>query len=204
MFFLEAASAFVVHVVVVDDMKFVSNSPSLMTTLKEKLSATFNVKLFGKLQTFIGWEVNYLANSIKVTQTRYAKDLLTRCGMQNCNAVWSPLPTTADLTSAHDGDVSLSTAAHSEYRSLIGALIHLAVSTRPDISFAVCTLARHVHNPTDRHQFLLKRILRYVAGTTDYGIQYNQQPITESSLVAHVDADWGAAWTLGIQQQGIS
>ena len=170
-------------------MKFVSNSTALMSRLKKKLAATFDVKLFGKLQTFIGWEVIYFPDSIKITQTRYAKDLISRYGMQNCNAVWSPLPTTADLTSSHDGDVSLNAAAHSEYRSLIGALIHLAVSTRADITLAGTALARHVHNPSNRHQSLLKRILRYVAGTTEYGLQYTQQPITAIYLSAHVDAD---------------
>ena len=191
MFFLVAGSDFIILVVVVDDMKFVSNSTELMSRLKQKLAATFDVKLFGKLQTFIGWEVRYFPNGIKIKQTRYAKDLISRCGMQNCNAVLSPLPTTADLTSSHDGDVSLNAAAHSEYRSLIGALIHLAVSTRPDISFAVGALAGQVHNPTNRHQSLLKRILRYVAGTTEYGLQYTRRPITATSLSAQVDADWG-------------
>lgn len=87
MFFLNAGSAFNVLVVVVDDMKFVSNSTSLMTIFKEILSATFNVKFFGKLHSFIGWDVNYLQNGIKVTQTRYAKNLLTRYRMGNCNVV---------------------------------------------------------------------------------------------------------------------
>ena len=156
MFFLVAGFEFVILVVVVDDMKFVSNSTALMSRLKQKLALTFDVKLFGKIQTFIGWEVRYFPDSIKITQTRYAKDLISRYGMQNCNAVWSPLPTTADLTSSHDGDVLLNAAAHFEHRSLVGDLIHLAVSTRPDITVAVNALARHVHNPTNGHQSLLK------------------------------------------------
>ena len=191
MFFLVEGPHFVILLVVVDDMKFVSNSPSLMSTLKQKLSATFDVKLFGQLRTFIGWEIQYLPGGIKVTQSRYAKDLLSRCGMESCNAVWSPLPTNADLTSANENDMLLTPVAHSEYRSVIGALIHLAVCTRPDLSFAVCALARHVHQPTERHRALMKRILRYVAGTTDYDLQYNRRPVTTESLKAHVDVDWG-------------
>ena len=87
MFFLTSGSEFEIIVVVVDDMQFVSNSPSLMARVKQTLSSTFDVKFFGKLQTFIGWEIRYIAEGIKITQTRYVNDLLARCGMQSCNAV---------------------------------------------------------------------------------------------------------------------
>ena len=126
-----------------------------------------------------------------MTQTRYALDLLARCGIHACNAVWSLLPGKADLSSFHDDDIPLNHSAHSVYLSLIGALIHLAVCTRPDISFAVCALARHVHSLTERHQSLLKRILRYIAGTTEHGLQYTRHSTTDTSLIAHVDANWG-------------
>lgn len=111
--------------------------------------------------------------------------------MDACNAAWTPLPSEADLASSHEGDTPLSTELHSEYRSIIGALIQLAVCTRLDLSFAVCALARHVHIPTARHVSLLKRVLRYLAGTINYGLKYRREPIKWDSLSANFDADWG-------------
>jgi len=67
MFFLNLGPDFFILVVVVDDMKFLSNSTILLNQLKQKLSSTFDVKLFDLLQTFVGWEIRYQSNGIKVT-----------------------------------------------------------------------------------------------------------------------------------------
>ncbi len=56
------------------------------------------------------------------------------------------------------------------YLSLIGALMYLANSTRPDIAFAVNLLARHSGAPTKRHWTRGKQILRYLNGTKDLGL----------------------------------
>ena len=56
------------------------------------------------------------------------------------------------------------------YLSLIGALMYLANSTRPDIAFAVNLLARHSAAPTKRHWTGAKQILRYLNGTKDLGL----------------------------------
>ena len=62
--------AFVIILVVFDDMKFVSNSTSLLNRVKLRLAANFDVKLFGILQTFIGRELTYSQLGVRVTQTR--------------------------------------------------------------------------------------------------------------------------------------
>jgi len=106
--------------------------------------------------------------------------------------VRTPLPLNADLLPAHPHERLLPPAEHSDYRSTIGGLLYLAVSTRPDLSFPVSVLARNVHAPTPRHQALLKRILRYVAGTVEYGLHFRSGvEISPDSFVACVDADWG-------------
>jgi hypothetical protein len=55
------------------------------------------------------------------------------------------------------------------YRSLVGALQYLT-STRPDISYDVQQVCLFMHAPRDTHMALLKRILRYVRVTLDYGL----------------------------------
>jgi hypothetical protein len=46
----------------------------------------------------------------------------------------------------------------------------------------------HMHAPTTAHFAALKRILRYLRGTTDHGL--TMSPSTVSSLVSYTDADW--------------
>ena len=57
------------------------------------------------------------------------------------------------------------------YRQLIGSLMYL-VNTRPDLSFAVNTLSQFMVEPRRVHWIATKHVLRYIAGTVDYGLCY--------------------------------
>ena len=70
----------------------------------------------------------------------------------------------------------------SEYASLIGSLLYLANSTRPDISFAVSTLSRHLRAPTEKHMGLAKVLLRYVLSTRSLGLVYGKPLNSSHSL----------------------
>ena len=74
-----------------------------------------------------------------------------------------------------------------EYRSAVGSLQYLAF-TRPDISYAVNKLSQFMHAPTTDHWSAVKRVLRYLAGTTSHGLYFSRQ--NPSSLHAYSDADW--------------
>ncbi|GJX08194.1 ribonuclease H-like domain-containing protein [Tanacetum coccineum] len=60
--------------------------------------------------------------------------------------------------------------------------------TRPDVSYAVQQVCHYMHDPRESHLAALGRILRYVSGTLDYGLQLYSS--LTSSLVAYSDADW--------------
>ncbi|XP_019149896.1 PREDICTED: uncharacterized protein LOC109146700 [Ipomoea nil] len=93
-------------------------------------------------------------------------DLLTRAGMSDCK----PLSTPAALSQP----VIASAEPHdnpTQYRRLVGALQYLTI-TRPDLSYAA----------------LLKRVLRYIKGTLDYGLRLQASPSTE--IHAFSDSDW--------------
>ena len=66
--------------------------------------------------------------------------------------------------------------------------MYLAVSTRPDIAFSVNNLARFNLNPQKEHWTALKRILRYLKGTTNIGILYKHDG--SDKCVGYNDADW--------------
>ena len=53
------------------------------------------------------------------------------------------------------------------YREAVGALNWAALATRPDISFAVSTVAHFASKPGPAHWEAVKRIFRYLAGVTD-------------------------------------
>ena len=68
--------------------------------------------------------------------------------------------------------------------------MYLSGWTRPDIAFAVGNVARFCSNPTREHWTAVKRILRYLKGTTSYGLEYSRNGDDESILSGYSDADW--------------
>jgi hypothetical protein len=60
--------------------------------------------------------------------------------------------------------------------------------TRPDIAYAVQQVCLHMHDPRDSHVTAMKRILRYLWGTPDYGLLLRRSCSTK--LVVYTDADW--------------
>ncbi|XP_071689056.1 uncharacterized mitochondrial protein AtMg00810-like [Rutidosis leptorrhynchoides] len=118
-----------------------------------------------------------------LNQSKYAKEILDRAGMSNCKPCNTPVEAKSKLSS-HIGNPY---ADPSLYRSLAGALQYLTF-TRPDILYSVQQICLHMHNPHDTHMAELKRILKYVQGTIDYGLHMTKTSTT--SLIAYTDADW--------------
>ena len=59
------------------------------------------------------------------------------------------------------------------YRSIIGSLLYLTAS-RPNIAFSVGVCARYQAAPRESHLTAVKRIIRYINGTLDYGLWYSK------------------------------
>ena len=74
-----------------------------------------------------------------------------------------------------------------KYQSAVGSLLYLSTRSRPDIAFAVGNAARYCAQPTQLHWSAVKRILRYLKGTTHLGLMYRPD---NSTLVGYSDADW--------------
>ena len=75
----------------------------------------------------------------------------------------------------------------SQYRSMIGSLLYL-IANRPDISYSVGVCARYQANLKESHMIALKKIIKYVKTTADFGVWYSKD--TNDVLVGHSNADW--------------
>lgn len=67
--------------------------------------------------------------------------------------------------------------------------MYVATMTRPDIAYAVSSLCRYMAAPTKEHWQAAKRVLRYLAGTTNTGIVYKRG---SGKARAYGDADYAA------------
>ena len=73
------------------------------------------------------------------------------------------------------------------YRSIIGSLLYLTTSGS-DIVFIVGVCARYQVAPKESHLTVVKRIIRYINGTLEYGLWYSKD--SKDCLASYLDADW--------------
>ena len=76
------------------------------------------------------------------------------------------------------------------YRSMIGSLLYVTTS-RPDVMHAVGLVVRFQANPEETHVLAIKRIFRYLKGTTEFGLWYPKG--NELTMVAYTDVDWAGS-----------
>jgi len=62
--------------------------------------------------------------------------------------------------------------SHVTYTSVVGSLMYAMVWTRLEISHAIRVLRRYVSKPWKEHWIVIKRVFRYLCGTTYYEIYY--------------------------------
>jgi hypothetical protein len=81
-------------------------------------------------------------------------------------------------------------------------LMYVANNTRPDIAYAVHQCARYTHNPCHLHAIAVKKIIRYLKGTSDKGLI--MEPSKDISLDCYVDADFAGLYGVEDSQNPVS
>ena len=104
--------------------------------------------------------------------------------MQNCKPVYEPVVTSKNATD----DKSLTD--RSLFQQLVGVLLYLDVTTRPDIAFAVSFLSQACKSPTVHDFIAAKKVLRYLKGS-NYFLSYSRHEKVLGDF-AYKTADWAS------------
>ncbi|CAL2258196.1 unnamed protein product [Prunus armeniaca] len=171
----------------VDDIVYIGSSEELIAKFKTEMMRRYEMTDLGLLYHFLGMAVIQTESCIFINQKKYALTLLNKFGLKQCKPVSTPLVASEKLCK----DDGIDPADESEYRHIVGSLLHLT-ATGLDIMFAASLLARFMHCPTKKHYGTAKRVLRYIQGTIDFGIEYHKGK--EAVLIGYCDSDW-----IGIQ-----
>jgi hypothetical protein len=170
--------------VYVDDLIITGSCDMEITRFKGEMSSRFSMSDLGLLKLYLGIEVDQKPGVITLKQSAFAKKLLEKSGMADCNPVHVPIEPRLKLSQVSPNppvDITM-------YRSIVGSLRYL-VHTRPDISFAVGFVSRFMETPTTEHLSVVKQILRYIAGTLNFGCTYNACKDDAEPLIGFSDAD---------------
>jgi hypothetical protein len=182
--FICHTSHYTIYVLIyVDDIIITSSSNQAIDNLLHNLKSDFAVKHLGPLKFFLGIEVIPSTNSVLLSQQRYIKDILSRTKMLEAKPVNTPMASSTSL-SAHEGEPF---PDHTLFRSTVGALQYLSI-TCPDIAFAINKLSQFMHKPTQPHWQSVKRLLRYLKSTIQFGLHIYRSSC--NTLHAFCDADW--------------
>ncbi|GAU27929.1 hypothetical protein TSUD_160240 [Trifolium subterraneum] len=97
-----------IHIVsvYVDDLIVTGNNQRLITDFKMSMKKRFAMSDLGKMKFFLGVEVNQTEEGIFIHQMKYANEILSRFGMQECNSVCSPIVTGCKLVKNEGGKAS--------------------------------------------------------------------------------------------------
>lgn len=174
--------------VYVDDMLILGKDTSEMIGIEEEISKHFLITSLGEVTHFLGMKIERDSDGLyHLSQAAYLNRLFVRFSMTDCKSSLIPLDP-AYLTTDDDteklGDENM-------YRNLIGALLYVAVMTRPDIAAAVSILSRKTSNPTLRDWTEAKRVLRYLKASAHMTLRLGSKSFNEQSdIMGYVDADW--------------
>ncbi|GJV56313.1 retrovirus-related pol polyprotein from transposon TNT 1-94 [Tanacetum coccineum] len=166
----------------VDDIIFGSTCQEMCDDFAKIMHDEFEMSMMGELNFFLGLQIKQLDDGIFFNQSKYIKEMLKKFGLEDSKPMKTPMSTETKLTRDEEGE----SVDNTKYRGMIGSLLYLTAS-RPDIMFSVCLCARFQEDPKTSHLEAVKRIFRYIKGTTHLGLWYPKG--SDIEIIVYVDSD---------------
>ena len=155
------------------------------------MARAFDMKDLGAAKQILGIEIHRDRRNGKLSfsQEKYVEKILERFGMNKVKPVNVPLASHFKLSSGlcPSSDEEKDYMSCVPYANAVGCLMYAMVCTRPDISHAIGVVSKYMANPGKEHWNAVKWVLRYLRGTSDYCITFNQ---TSDSICSFVDSDF--------------
>lgn len=146
--------------VYVDDVLIASGNLEWIQKIKLAPAKAFEMKDLGVAKRCLGIEFqrDIKTQAVFLSQPSYTNQILTRFNMSECKPVQTPIESECNLKRPVKADESA--MAKYPYQQLIGALMYVAVTTRPDIAYVVNFMSQFNSNYNEEHWNAAKRIMR--------------------------------------------
>ena len=151
-----------VILVFVDDFGVFANSKGGMIKLKGELNEKFQVTELGEMKKILGIRIerDREQGTLTMSQGHYINVILAWFNMSDAHPVSMSLHKTIKLNSLPD---STGPTTEVPYVKAIGSLMYVALSTRPNLAFAIQHLSQFIMSYGAEHWTTIKHILRYSA-----------------------------------------
>ncbi|XP_062114074.1 secreted RxLR effector protein 161-like [Humulus lupulus] len=153
------------------------------------------MKDLGLVKKILGIEVvrNRKEGKMVLTQSSYITKVIKKFILDNSKA--SAVPLAGHFKLSNDqcpkNEAEKREMEKVPYAVAVGCLRYIMVSTRPDIAHSLSVLSRYMSNPGTKNWNALKWLLRYLKGTSKYGLIYERDP-AKLFLNGYVDVDYSS------------
>ncbi|GJS27282.1 retrovirus-related pol polyprotein from transposon TNT 1-94 [Tanacetum coccineum] len=182
LFTKKKSSNLIIVQIYVDDIIFGSTCQDMCDEFAKIMHDEFEMSMMGELNFFLGLQIKQMEDGIFFNQSKYIKEMLKKFGLEDSKPMKTPMSSDTKLMK----DEECESVDSTKYRGMIGSLLYLTAS-RPDIMFSVCLCARFQEAPKTSHLEAVKRIFRYIKGTTHLGLWYPKG--TGIETVVYADSD---------------
>jgi len=175
---------------------------------KGVIGEAYPIKDLGECEWILNMKItrDRQRKTIELSQEAYIERLVKEFGLEETRAYQTPAEKSIVTSQPSDGSeaVPLDKEQHERYRSLVGALLYAANTTRLDIAFQTGLLARYVAKPCRHHLRAAHRVLTYLKLnpkiSATFGNNKQNEPLIEAfntggqgfqmPVDAYSDADW--------------
>jgi hypothetical protein len=199
----------------VDDMLYYGNTDEIERTFENDIKGRFNVNILGQAHWFLQMRIHHHSDgSISFDQHRFVLTLLQRFanndspyGIPRFRDTPAPVDYVFSIenrpVTQQDHDAIQTKYPGLDFRSCLCTILYLTYSTRADILFIVCKLAKACYSPGIKDYDALFWLLGYLRKYPAYGIRFYPNPkqspvhallrshdIETNDIIAFSDASW--------------
>ena len=181
-------------VVYVDDFSLGFKEDRDRIWLEKEMSEAYEMKMEGPIANYVGVRYTKTDRGYFMDQELRVRALAARLGIKKGLNTRTPYKTVKpfgklELDDHEETRKELEKTYGFHLRNVIGEMLHIAQTTRPDVSVAISALASHARMVSDEIFRETVRMVRYLLTTCDLGVHVTTEDIGEG-ITAHVDASY--------------
>nr|GEZ41383.1 Gag-Pol polyprotein [Tanacetum cinerariifolium] len=138
---------------------------------------------------YLGMQIyrDRVSRNFLLSQKSDVKKILQRFNIQDCKQISTPFPTNIKLSKmSPSSEKERMEISRVPYASALGSLMFTMICTRPDLANRVRVVIRYMVEPGREHWEAMKRILRYIKGTSDVALCFAKSDLIVKGYV-HLD-----------------
>ena len=159
----------------INDITLLGDSSKKITQMKSTLASHYEMTNLGEIESYLRVCItcDCSIRCLDINQSQYVHEIVEHFSMVDANPVQTPLLARAEVHLVKH--IREATASKIKYfQQIIGSLLYVQIGTQPDILFAVTCLVQYASNPLEEHLCLAKYVLRYLKGSVDLRLQFDE------------------------------